>query len=152
MQLKLQIDMVPMGSWGKSLRNSIPQSEWNKLRKEVHKKNGLKCEVCGSPEKLNCHEHWEFDEANATQRLVRLGTVCSMCHHVSHIGRSKQLAAQGYLDLQSVVNHFLKVNEVDLKTFAKHEKEAKSLFLKRSQTDWQIDFGPYTALLSKDAG
>lgn len=112
----------------------------------------MKCEICGSPERLNCHEHWEFDEANAVQRLVRLGTVCNMCHHVSHIGRSKQLSADGHLDIQAVRDHFLKVNAVDAKTLAKHEKEAEALFLKRSQTDWKIDFGPYATLLPKDAG
>lgn len=148
--LKLQIDMVPLSSWGKSLRNSIPRSQWDKLRKEVHNKNDLKCEVCGSLEKLNCHEHWEFDEEGEIQRLARLGTVCNMCHHVSHFGRSKQLATQGHLDIKAVVSHFLSVNGVDMKTFTKHEEDAMATFLKRSEITWKVDFGPYAHLVRSD--
>ena len=150
-QLKLQIEMVPLSSWGKSLRNSIPRSRWDKLRKEVHQKNGLKCEICGSSEKLNCHEHWEFDETTSTQTLTGLGTVCNMCHHVAHFGRSKQLAAEGHLDIQAVVNHFLKVNNCGLPIFSKHEKEALTIFAQRSQIDWRVDFGTYSDLIPKDA-
>jgi hypothetical protein len=149
---KLKIEMVPLSSWGKSLRNSIPQSKWDKLRKAIHEKNGLKCEICGSSNKLNCHEHWEFDEGTNTQRLMGLGTVCNMCHHVAHIGRSKQLAAQGHLNLEAVIDHFLKVNGVDLETFVKHEDEARKLFVERSAIQWNIDFGLYSEFLPKNAG
>jgi len=147
LKLKLQIDMVPVSSWGQSLRNSIPRGRWDKLRKEVHQKNELKCEICGSSEKLNCHEHWVFDEVTRIQRLAGLGTACNMCHHVAHLGRSKQLAASGYLDMQAVVNHFLRVNACDLKTFARHEKEASAIFAQRSKIEWQVDFGMYADLV-----
>ncbi len=145
--LKLQIDMVPLSSWGLSLRNSIKRSQWDKLRKEVHAKNGDKCEICGSPDKLHCHEHWEFDEVTGTQRLSCLGTVCSMCHFVSHMGRPRQLAAAGHLDMKAVIDHFLKVNAVDLKVYKKHEKDATALFMKRSETEWKVDFGQYASLV-----
>ena len=150
--LKLRIDMIPTTSWGISLRNSIPRSQWDKLRKEVHQKNNLKCEICGSPEKLNCHEHWEYDDETNTQRLTSLGTVCNMCHHVAHIGRSKQLAAQGHLDIQAVVNHFLAINSCDLKAFRRHEKEALELWAIRSDTQWKVDFGEYAALVRTVSG
>ena len=116
--------MVPVSSWGISLRNKLPRSKWDKLRKEIHEKNGLKCEICESTEKLHCHEHWEFDKATSTQQLAGLGTVCNMCHHVAHLGRSKQLAAEGHLDIKAVVDHFMKVNACDLKIFKKHEADA----------------------------
>lgn len=143
--------MVPLSSWGSSLRNSLPRTRWDKLRKEVHERNGGKCEVCASGEKLHCHEHWEFDEALKVQRLAGLGTICSMCHHVAHIGRSKQLAAQGYLDLAAVVDHFLKVNSCDMKTFKAHEKEALAIFTRRSKIEWQVDFGEYAELVREHA-
>jgi hypothetical protein len=149
--LKLEIEMVPLSSWGTSLRNALPRSRWDKLRKNIHEKNGQACEICGSKEKVNCHEHWEFDEASKVQKLVNLGTVCSMCHHVAHIGRSKQLAAQGYLDLSAVVDHFLKVNCCDMKTFKAHEKYALATFTRRSNVEWQIDFGEYAELVREHA-
>ena len=150
--LKLQIDLIPISSWGNSLRNRIPRSQWDKLRKQVHERNGLKCEICGSSEKLHCHEHWEFDEKAIVQKLVGLGTVCNMCHHVAHFGRSKQLAAQGHLDIQAVVNHFMKVNGCDQAAFVKHEKEALELFAQRPAHDWKVDFGEYANLIRKNAG
>ena len=54
--------------------------------------------------------------------------------------------------MQAVVNHFLKVNDVEMKVFTKHEKEANAVFLKRSSINWKIDFGAYTELLPPGAG
>jgi len=150
-QLKLKIEMVPQSSWGISLRNCIPRSRWDKLRKEVHQKNGMKCEICGSSEKLNCHEHWEFDETTNTQKLTGLGTLCNMCHHVAHFGRSEQIAAEGHLDIQAVINHFLKVNNCTPHVFSKHEGEALAIFLERSRIHWKVDFGSFSELIPKDA-
>ena len=143
--------MVPVSSWGISLRNKLPRSKWDKLRKEIHEKNGLKCEICESTEKLHCHEHWEFDKATSTQQLAGLGTVCNMCHHVAHLGRSKQLAAEGHLDIKAVVDHFMKVNACDLKIFKKHEADAVKVWAERSGIEWKVDFGAYASLLPKDA-
>jgi len=150
-ELKLQIDMVPTASWGTSLRNVIPRSKWDKLRKEVHERNGNKCQICGSAERLSCHEHWEFESKTKQQKLVGLGTICGMCHHVTHFGRSMQLERQGYLDLNAVVNHFLRVNSCKRDTFEKHLEQAAAIFNKRSQHAWKVDFGEYKHLVSKSA-
>ena len=149
--LKLEIDAIPSPSWGVSLRNKMVRSQWDKLRKQVHERNGLKCQICGSPEKLHCHELWEFHDKSGVQQLTGLGTICNMCHHVHHFGRSTQLAAAGHLDLQAVVAHFLKVNACDEDTFAKHLAKARAVWEKRSQRQWRIDFGEYTSLLPADA-
>ena len=149
--LKLQVDAVPRGSWGISLRNKMPRSAWDKLRKQVHERNGSKCQICGSSEKLNCHEQWEFNDKTGVQKLVGLGTVCNMCHHATHFGRSTQLAAAGHLDIETVVMHFLKVNRCDAETFAKHLEKARAVWEERSQRMWRIDFGEFANLLVKDA-
>lgn len=145
--LKLQIEMVPTSAWSQNLRLSIPASKWDKLRKSVHERNGMKCQICGSPNKLNCHEEWDFNEETGVQTLVGLGTVCSMCHHVAHIGKSKQLAAAGRLDIKAVVEHFLTVNEVDLEVFAQHESESISKWLHQSTIEWKPDYGEYAEML-----
>ena len=145
--LKLQIEMVPTTAWGQNLRLSLPQGKWNKLRRSVHEKNGMKCQICGSPNKLNCHEEWKFDEETGVQKLIGLGTVCNMCHHAAHIGRSKQLAAAGHLDINAVVEHFLSVNGVDIEVFIRHESEAIDKWLHQSTIEWTQDFGEYAELL-----
>jgi hypothetical protein len=149
--LKLGIELIPISSWENNLRKIIPRRQWDKLRNQVHERNGRQCEICSSSEKLHCHEHWEFEETTKVQKLVGLGTICSMCHHVAHFGRAKQLAAQGHLDINAVVNHFLKVNECDQNTFLNHEKEVLRLFMRRSQHEWQVDFGEYADLVQKKA-
>jgi len=149
--LKLKIDMVPQGSWGTSLRNGMPRSRWDKLRKQVHDQNGNKCQICDSTVKLNCHELWEYDAKSNIQKLVGLGTICNMCHHVTHIGRSIQLDREGHLDIDAVVNHFLKVNGCDPATFKRHFKKEWAVFIERSSHEWQIDFGEYAHLLNKNA-
>jgi hypothetical protein len=146
--LKLKIEMVPTSTWGQNLRLSIPASKWDKLRKAVHEKNGNKCEICGSDHRLSCHEEWDFNEETGSQKLVGLGTVCGMCHHVAHIGRSKQLAAQGHLDIKAVVDHFLTVNGVGMDVFAQAENEATSKWLHMSTIEWKLDYGEYASMIS----
>jgi len=148
MTFKLKVEMVPQTSWGVSLRNKIPRSKWDKLRRAVHEKNGNKCEICGSTERLSCHEHWEFDETTKQQKLVGLGTICGMCHHATHFGRSTQLAQQGQLDLDAVVQHFLRVNNCSMSAFKEHLTQATELFSKRSEITWDIDFGEYSYLVA----
>lgn len=149
--LKLEMDLVPRTSWTMSLRNSMPRSAWDRLRKEVHARNGFKCQICGSKEKLNCHEHWAFDDKTRIQKLVGLGTICNMCHHVAHFGRSVQLHVAGHLDIEAVIRHFLNVNGCDRATFEKHSKAALALFEERSKYKWRVDFGEYAGLIAKNA-
>jgi hypothetical protein len=149
--LKLEIDAVPKTSWGISLKRKMARTAWDKLRKQVHERNGSKCQVCGSAEKLHCHELWEFNDRSGVQRLVGLSTICNMCHHVTHFGLSTVLAAQGHLDIHAVVAHFLRVNGCDSETFEKHFEKARAIWEKRSRRNWRVDFGEYAGLISDNA-
>ena len=146
-KLKLQVEMVPRSSWYVSLHRLMPDRAWDKLRKEVHERNGSKCQHCGSSLKLQCHELWKYDGKTHTQKLAGLGTICNMCHHATHFGLAVKLASQNYLDINAVVRHFLQVNACDLATFDKHQKKAYDLFEKRSQYEWKVDFGEYAHLI-----
>lgn len=145
--LKLEIDAVPKPSWGISLKRKMPRTAWDKLRKQVHERNGSKCQTCGSTEKLHCHELWEFNDRSGVQRLVGLDTVCNMCHHVTHFGLTTILAAQGHLDIDAVIAHFLKVNKCNLDTFRAHVETARATWEKRSKRKWRVDFGDYADLV-----
>lgn len=145
--LKLKIEMVPASAWGQNLRRSIPARKWDKLRKSVHEKNGNKCEICGSDYRLSCHEEWDFDEETGIQKLVSLGSVCGMCHHVAHIGMAKQLADQGVLDIKAVIDHFLTINGVGIDVFEQAESEALSKWRRMSTIEWTLDYGEYTTLI-----
>jgi hypothetical protein len=73
-KLKLKIELVPKTSWYNNLRNLLPRSVWDKIRKETFDYYNHKCGICGAEGKLNCHEIWEFDDKNATFNLYTSST------------------------------------------------------------------------------
>ena len=74
--------------------------------------------------RMNCHEIWEYDDKNHIQKLLGFIALCSMCHHVKHIGFAGILAREGKLNYEKVVEHFMTVNNCDRRTFEEHRKRA----------------------------
>lgn len=148
-QLRLTIELVPSTSWYNNLRKVIPKSEWDKLRKRVYAKYGHRCGICGTDSsRLNCHEIWEYDDHTHVQRLVGFIALCDLCHHVKHIGLAGVLASQGKLDYEKVVEHFMKVNGCDRKTFEEHERQAFAQWEERSRYEWKVDLGEYEDIVA----
>lgn len=146
-ELKLTIELVPTTSWYRNLRNLIPKAVWDEIRKRTYRKYKYRCGICGTRGRLNCHEIWEYDDQNQIQKLVGFIALCSLCHHVKHIGYAGILASQGKLDYQKVVRHFMKVNGCNRDTYEKHIKNAFDQWNKRSQYDWYLDLGEYKNLV-----
>ncbi len=149
-ELKLSIELVPKTSWYKNLRKKMKQSQWNKLRKKVYTEQGNVCAICGAGGRLNCHEVWSYDEAKHIQKLMGFSAVCNMCHNVEHFGRAQILASQGHLDLNAVVEHFMKVNGTNQTVFEKHKTEAFRIWRERSQHEWKTDLGEWASLVEND--
>lgn len=84
-----------------------------------------------------------IDDKKRIQKLRGFIALCDLCHHVKHLGRASQLARQGSLDMEKVIEHFMEVNGCDRKTFDQHKKEAKAQWEKRSQSPWECDFGKF---------
>jgi hypothetical protein len=122
--LRLAIDLIPRTAWYKNFRLQMRRSQWDKLRKKVYADQGNACCICGATGRLNCHEVWSYDEQRHVQKLMGFHAVCGMCHHVTHFGLAQILAGQGQLDLEAVIEHFLKVNGVSRKDFEAHKTEA----------------------------
>jgi len=70
-----------------------------------------------------------------------------MRHNASHFGRAQQLAAEGYLDLDAKITHFLKVKGVSRAAFDQHMTDAFRLWRERCERPWRVDFGPWAHLL-----
>ena len=73
--------------------------------------------------------------------------MCGMCHHVHHFGRSRQLANEGFLDIDAVIDHFCKINGVTLAEFKKHKTEAFAIWRERSKYEWDTDLGEWKNLV-----
>ncbi len=149
-QLKLSIELVPSTSWYNNLRKVVTKEEWNKIRRKSYKDAGHKCAICGAKGKLNCHEVWSYNDETHVQKLEGFTALCDLCHHVKHIGLSGILAMKGELDMEEVIEHFMKVNSSDRKTFESHRNAAFKEWEERSTHDWQVDLGRYENVVKKD--
>lgn len=133
----LQIESIPISSWGLSLANLLEQKEWNRIRKEVYQRAGYVCQVCSSGDgPLHVHEVWKFDDRRRTQTLFDLVCVCKTCHDCIHFLRSTQVYDKKYLSL--LIEHFLKVNSWSLDDLRVHLTYARSLANKRADRRYRV--------------
>jgi len=146
-ELKLRIELVPSTSWYNNLRKVLPKSDWDKIRKKAYAKYEYRCGICGAKGRFNCHEVWEYDDKKHIQKFLGFIVLCGMCHHVKHIGLAGILTSEGKLDYETVVEHFMKVNNCDEKTFKEHKESAFDEWRKRSQHEWHVDLGEYENII-----
>ena len=139
--LRLTIELVPATCWGANLRDILSRLAWDTLRRRVYAASGHRCAICGAGGRLHCHEVWHYDDAAHVQRLEGCLALCAWCHHVKHLGHAEVQAAEGKLDYERVVAHFLRVNGCDRALFARHRAEAFTRFAERSRHEWTTDFG-----------
>jgi len=148
--MKLIAELVPETVWCKSLAKLLPRSVWNGIRQGVINENGLKCQICGETEGvMNLHEIWNYDDVNHVQKLGGFILLCTMCHHIKHIGLAGILADEGKLDYNKLVKHFCSVNGCSEEEFKNHVKDAFAVWRKRSQSSWKQDFGEYGKFIQK---
>ena len=140
MRLKLRIQSIPISSWGISLASRLPKDKWDKIRREVYRKAGYRCEVCldGSGT-LNCHEQWSFDDRKRIQRLVGFQCVCGLCHDTIHYGRSSQVHNAAYLE--ELMKHWMEVNRKTKKDWEAHLKETAETNRKRANRRYLVKVG-----------
>jgi len=161
-EYKLAISMVPPLLWGQNLRNRLPRSRWNKLRKEVFAAQP-NCSICGAVvdgADRHAHEEWQYEIGRGrkigTAVLVRIRTICRLCHFVEHPGLANILIAQGHVPQdfrETIERHFCSINACSREAFHRHLVDADALFKKRIAVgQWKIDFGPYKTWLEESGG
>jgi len=128
-EFKLTIDLLPKGAWGNNLSRTLPQKNWDVLRKAAYEKANNKCSCCGNDKNgLEAHEVWEFDIPKKMQTLKDIVALCPVCHGVKHFRNSQRI---GYGEHSKA--HFLKINNCTLEDFALHYLEAENLFNERNK-------------------
>ena len=98
---------------------------------------------------MNLHEIWNYDDKNHMQKLEGFILLCSMCHHVKHIGLAGILAREGKLDYDDMIEHFCRVNNCSKRDFEKHKKDAFEIWAQRSKHKWKQDFGRFNEFIKK---
>lgn len=91
-------ESLPGSSWFRNLRSMIPPQQWSALGVYIRDRAGNRCEMCGSGDRLEAHERWQFDETTKTQRLRRVVCVCKSCHLGLHVGLASRLGVRGEID------------------------------------------------------
>jgi len=147
--LKLTIELVPKTCWYSNLRTQVRSADWDRISKQT-RAAGV-CAICGATGlRLSCHERWEYDDEHSIQRLLGFVALCDPCHGVKHIGHVGRVAMedprQAHL-LEDTIEHFMRVNDVDLETFNVHKAEAFAMWRQRSARDWATDLGDYAGMV-----
>jgi 5-methylcytosine-specific restriction endonuclease McrA len=134
---KLTIELVPSTCWYSNVRSNVLSSEWDIIRKKVYKNAGYVCEVCGGrgdKHPVECHEIWEYNETDLTQRLNGFIALCPSCHEVKHIGlariKGRELETLQHL---AKVNNWSETKAKSVISYAFREWE------RRSRIKWLLD-------------
>lgn len=138
--MKLTIELVPSSSWGDNLRSLLSAAQWNALRSACYHNADHKCEVCGGVGRhhpVEAHEIWEYqDGPQWIQKLTGLIALCPSCHKCKHMGFA---ATQGPEVFTATLNHFAKVNELDLEEAYEYVNTQFKIHQIRSQMEWTVD-------------
>jgi len=78
----------------------------------------------------------------------RVAKVYPNAKKIKHIGFAGIQASKGLLDMDKLIKHFMKVNDVDKKAFDKHHEEAFKVWRERSQKEWTTDLAQWSSLVS----
>ena len=132
--LRLTIELVPSPCWQINVRTSMTRAHWNTLRKSVYANYDYYCGICqASNIQLHGHEIWHNDDEKHIQKLTGFLALCPMCHHCKHIGRAGILASEGKLDLEQVIEHFMRVNQCLREDYQAHKKAAFDVWRERNR-------------------
>jgi len=139
--MKLTIELVPSTAWYTNVRSNVSKQEWDIIRKHCYELAGNKCEVCGDigrnqgvKHNVECHEIWSYNDKELIQKLEGLIALCPMCHRTKHVGLA-QLNGQ----LDSVVKHLSKVNNIKLNESYQYIQDSFLIWNERSKYEWVLD-------------
>lgn len=131
---KIQTEMIPYAMHGINVRSRVDGKDWLLIAHKTHELNrvayGLQpgqCEVCrsngfkqGFRHELEAHEEWSFNHGTRTQKLMRIRSLCPLCHKAVHIGLATK---QGYEE--KTKKHMQEVNGWTADQVEAHIAQAK---------------------------
>lgn len=152
---RLTIELVPATSWYSNVRSHVTPSQWEVIKKAVARNAGYVCEICGGQgpsHPVECHEVWEYNDAELIQRLVGLVALCPDCHRVKHIGLAYS-RGQG----PAAERHLRRVNGWSIEQARAYIEQAFITWRERSRYEWALDlryleeFDPRPPIFRKNA-
>lgn len=153
---KLEIELIPKTCHYSNIRSMVTTSEWDKIRKLSYAAANNKCEICndnglnqGYKHRVECHEVFEYDDINHVQKLVKLVSLCVICHQVKHIGRAIAIGRE-----EICLKQLAKVNKWTPIEIQQHILNSFELHKDRSKYQWTLDLSllttdPYNIVLKE---
>jgi len=148
--LRLEMELVPETAFNMNLRHTLKKSEWDEIRKEVYKRAGSKCEICGDTGRMSAHEVWDYreDEKKPEVVLQNIVCLCNSCHMCKHWGMAQILADEGKLDMEALILHFLTVNGCTKDEMLDHLSACFAQWENRSKIGWTLNISALDQWLS----
>lgn len=134
---KLAVELVPQAQWRFNLRSELRPRDWDRLRKATYAAAGHKCELCGGVGRkhpVECHEIWQYNDANHVQTLRGLIALCPPCHEVKHFGLAVEMGHEA-----RARKHLGKVNGWTPAQVEDHLQSAFHTWRERSKSGWGLD-------------
>jgi hypothetical protein len=141
----LFVDLVPSSCWFTNVRSCVAPRDWERLRRMITRRAGMRCEACGAVEDrdakrwLEAHERWVYDDTARVQRLKRLICLCTDCHTVTHYGYAQVRGLES-----KAFAHLVKVTGMSRAEARRHIDMAFTLWDLRSATTWTLDLSILT--------
>lgn len=141
----LFVDLVPSSCWFTNVRSCVSTRDWERLRRMITRRAGLRCEACGRGEDrarrrwLEAHERWAYDDESRVQTLRRLVCLCTDCHTATHIGLAG-IRGRG----EEAAAHLAAVTGMSTREVEQHIDAAFRLWEARSTMTWTLDLSMLT--------
>lgn len=142
----LFVDLVPSSCWFTNVRSCVDERDWERLRRMIIRRAGMRCEVCATTEDreverwLEVHERWAYDSSTGVQRLRRLICLCSDCHRVTHYGYAQVSGREA-----EAFTHLTAVTGMTAVAAHEHIDTAFARWQERSSCTWSLDLSILTA-------
>jgi len=136
--LHLTIEPIAAGSRLASLAKLLPRRQWDRLRRAAYRHAGYRCQACGGPGRLHCHEVWQYNDRTGYQWLRGFQALCARCHAVKHLAFIRDP-----LPRRKLLQHFMAVNRLSQQEARRHLDLAWQRHRRLNRRTWIVSFGRY---------
>jgi hypothetical protein len=140
--LRLTIEPIPRSSRFATLAKLLPREQWDRLRRQVYRQAGYRCQICGREGRLFSHEIWQLNFDTDWQWLRGFQALCENCHGAKHLLFEFDPERCAWL-----IEHFVSVNGITRPEAEIHLRNAQRQQRFVDGRPWIVNFGEYNSIV-----